>query len=203
MSEHYFTPTKAATSAEMTTKQVVIRKRSYQIQLAPKVFSATKLDPATAILLEYAPAPKGPALDIGCGWGPITLGLANEVDEPVWAVDVNERARDLTKRNAQAAGFEVEVASPEEAQAKLDSTGLKFETIWSNPPIRIGKEALHELLQTWLPYLSATGIAYLVVGNNLGAGSLLKWLQSEGWQAEKFKSKKGYSILAVRPAKAV
>ena len=62
----------------------------------------------------------------------------------------------------------------------------EFGLIWSNPPIRIGKQALHELLGTWLGRLAAGAAAYLVVQRNLGSDSLQRWLAAAGWDASRF-----------------
>ena len=101
----------------------------------------------------------------GAGWGPIALSLALDApDATVWAVDVNERALDLVRRNAARLGLvQVNAALPDDVP-----DDVRFATIWSNPPIRIGKAALHELLGQWLPRLSTGGEAWLVVQRNLG-----------------------------------
>ena len=76
---------------------------------------------------------------------------------------------------------------------------LQFEAIYSNPPVRIGKAALHELLLTWLRRLRPGGSAYFVVQRNLGADSLAAWLGTEGFQVQRLKAKKGYRVLVVKP----
>jgi 16S rRNA G1207 methylase RsmC len=132
-------------------------------------------------------------LDLGCGWGPIalTLGLANP-EATVWAVDANPRALDLTRRNAASLGLRnVRAAPPEDVDG-----ALRFELIWSNPPIRIGKAALRSLLRDWLGRLAETGHADLVVQKNLGADSLARWLSAEaGFPTVKLASAKGYRVL--------
>lgn len=156
------------------------------------VFSGHGLDKATAILLqESTPAPPGSTvLDLGCGWGAIACSLA-EHGSTVWAVDVNERALELTAVNA--IGLDVHPAKPEDVPSDL-----QFDAIWSNPPIRIGKAALHELLLTWLPRLRPGGEARLVVGKNLGADSLQRWLIDQGYPTERVASSKGFRVLVVR-----
>ena len=78
----------------------------------------------------------------------------------VWAVDVNERALGLCARNAAAAGLSnVRCVTPEDPGVPARLAG-----IWSNPPVRIGKPALHELLSAWLVRLAPGGQAYLVAG---------------------------------------
>jgi len=164
-------------------------------------FSPRRLDPGTAFLLDAAPAPPaaGTFLDLGCGYGPIAISLARRSPGAgVVAVDVNERSRDLCAANAADLGCgNVEVAAPEEVDPDL-----RFDLVWSNPPIRIGKAALHDLLGTWLGRLAPGGRAVLVVGRNLGADSLQRWLVDEqGLPTERLASKRGYRLLqATRPA---
>ena len=133
-------------------------------------------------------------MDLGCGYGPIGCTLAaRSPGATVWAVDVNERARALTRANADALGLgNVLVAAPEEVP-----DGLIVDLLWSNPPIRIGKAALHELLRTWLGRLAPTGTALVVVQKHLGADSLQRWLHQEGWRAERLGSRAGYRLLEV------
>ena len=112
----------------------------------------------------------------------------------VWAVDVNARARELCRANADANGISsIRVCAPDDVPAEL-----RFGSIWSNPPIRIGKAALHELLLRWLPRLTPEGIATLVVQKHLGADSLQRWLADQGFPTERAVSKAGYRLLSVR-----
>ena len=188
---HYFDAA-PATSDQRRTLEVTVWDRTRTYETSTGVFSGEPLDKATAILLaESTPPPAGSVvLDLGCGWGPIACSLA-ESGSTVWAVDVNERALELTARNA--AGLDVHVALPSDVPADLE-----FDAIWSNPPIRIGKEALHELLLTWLPRLRQGGEARLVVGKNLGADSLQRWLGEQGFPTERVASSKGFRVLSAR-----
>lgn len=192
---HYFDaePTSNAVRHEVTA---TIRGREWTFETASGVFAREGLDKATAILLEFCdPPPTGSTvLDLGCGWGPIAISLAG-AGADVWAVDINERARDLTKRNATRNDLTVHVSAPEGVPDEQT-----FDQIWSNPPIRIGKKALHELLLAWLPRLTPDGTAYLVVGKNLGADSLQRWLIEQGWPTERLHSAKGFRVLQVRRA---
>ncbi len=106
------------------------------------MFSHDGLDKATAVFLQHSTPPTGGTiLDLGCGWGPIACAIATSApDATVWAVDTNERALDLTRTNAERLDVTVHTALPDDVPADL-----MFDEIWSNPPIRIGKEALHEL----------------------------------------------------------
>jgi 16S rRNA G1207 methylase RsmC len=161
------------------------------------VFSPDRVDIGTQVLLREAPPPpaQGTFLDLGCGWGPValSLGLLSPAAS-VYAVDVNERALELTRENATEAGLDnVRAGLPEEVPA-----GLRFDLVWSNPPIRVGKGALHELLGRWLPRLTDDGEAYLVVQKNLGADSLQRWLrESLGLPCDRFAVAKGFRVLQV------
>jgi len=162
------------------------------------VFSATRVDPGTKLLLmELPPAadwPEGAVVDVGCGYGPIAVTLASRSPgRDVWAVDVNARARELTTANAADAGVAVSVFPPDQVPDEL-RVGL----VVSNPPIRVGKAALHDLLGTWLGRLSDDGEAWLVVQKHLGADSLAAWLTDRGHRVERVRSRQGYRILRVR-----
>jgi len=73
----------------------------------------------------------------------------------------------------------------------------RFTGIWSNPPVRIGKDALHALLSGWLARLEPAGHAYLVIGRNLGADSLHRWLDGQGWPVRRLAARSGYRLLQV------
>ena len=202
--EHYFSA-QPATPEKRRHISVKLRGTAHKVQTSGGIFSPDRIDKGTAILLDGVPDPaeRGNLLDIGCGWGPIALSMAMASPEAtVYGVDVNERSLGLTRDNAAALGLKnVRVALPE----AIDPA-LQFTTIWSNPPIRIGKEALHELLLLWLPRLAPGGIAWLVVQKNLGADSLQKWLGTvlpQDWSIERVSTDKAFRILRVaRPEAA-
>lgn len=158
------------------------------------VFGYGQIDAGSKLLLLKAPAPPqhGNLLDLGCGIGTIAIPLARRApDAAVWAVDVNSRARDLCNANAAANSvFNVRVAAPDEVPAEIG-----FDCIWSNPPIRIGKQALHELLLTWLARLAPNGYAVMVVHQHLGGDSLQRWLTDHGYPTERLASSGGYRVL--------
>ena len=166
------------------------------------VFSPDRLDAGTRLLLLEAPpldAGDRRVLDLGCGWGPIACvaGLRSPAAE-VLAVDVNERALRLTAGNAEANGAgNVTVAHPDEV-----SPTRRFDRILCNPPIRIGKPALHELLGMWLDRLAPGGRAHLVAHRHLGSDSLARWLAQRGHEVDRLVSRLGYRVLEVRPVGA-
>lgn len=161
------------------------------------VFSRGHLDHATAVLFrELEPPVQGQFLDLGCGYGAIGLAIARAVPlATVTAVDVNERALLLANENAKAMGLDSRFVAALPEQIPSDMT---FDEIWSNPPIRIGKAALHELLLQWLPRLRPDGRAVMVVGKNLGADSLQRWLGDQGWPTTRLASVKGFRVLETR-----
>lgn len=192
MSGHYFDDDPSVADRPSTIEATIWgAHRSFVTSTG--VFSGSRLDKATGVLLENSePPPAGSrVLDLGCGWGPIACALAGAGLE-VWAVDVNERALRLTRLNAQRFGLDIYTARPEEVPEDV-----RFDAIWSNPPIRIGKQALHEILLHWLPRLTPTGEARLVVGKNLGADSLQNWLKEQGFDAVRAASVKGFRVLVV------
>ena len=195
MTDHYFS---ARPRAAHRPGQVRVILPDVYLELATDagVFSPGRLDPGTRLLLEESPAPpaSGDLLDLGCGYGPIACALAARAPEAsVWAVDVNERALELCARNARAAGLaNVRCVTPGDA-----SLPARFPAIWSNPPVRIGKDALHALLGHWLARLTPDGSAYLVVGRNLGADSLHRWLAGQGWPVTRLAARSGYRLLQV------
>ncbi|WP_396278159.1 class I SAM-dependent methyltransferase [Glutamicibacter creatinolyticus] len=195
-SDHYFSATPASAD-ERRIITVELNGQKYQVQTASGTFSPTGLDKGTAVLLEHVPAPRGTVLDIGCGWGPIAMTAAlQNPDSKVYGVEINERSIDLARLNAQALGLEnLSISDPDGIE-----DDLQFDTIWSNPPIRIGKDALHELLLKWLPRLAPGGEAWMVVQKNLGSDSLQKWLVGQlptDWSATRETSSKGFRILKV------
>lgn len=202
-SDHYFTA-EPTTQAKEKQFAVDLAGRSVTVTTAGGIFSPGGIDKGTAILLKHAPwtplaADGEKVLDIGCGWGPIilTAGLADPTAE-LYAVDVNERSLDLTRRNAAVAGLTVTAGQPESIDPDL-----RFERIYSNPPIRVGKEILHEILSTWLPRLAPGGTAWLVVQKNLGSDSLQAWIEDmlgAGYTVDRAATDKGFRIIRVRAA---
>lgn len=209
MNQHYFSEAPAG----------AYRPREIEVELAgsPRtvttaggVFSPERLDRGTEVLLRTLGEPArtgGPdrghepderesaaILDLGCGWGPIALDAAlADPERDVWAVDVNERSRELTRENAERLGLgNVRVAAPEEVPE-----GVRFAEIRSNPPIRVGKSMLHGILRDWLPRLAPGGSAYLVVAKHLGADSLQRWIAAEfpALDVDRVARDKGFHVI--------
>ena len=177
--------------------QLALPDRTMSLLTDRGVFSGDRIDAGTKLLLLEAPVPppRSNVVDVGCGYGPIACTLAaRQPDSRVWAVDVNERALALTKENAARLGLEnLHVVAAD------DAVDLRPDLICSNPPIRIGKQALHELLATWISRLRPGGEAWFVVQKHLGADSLAAWFDDQGWATTRVRSRVGYRILRVTP----
>jgi len=192
---HYFAERPEAAQRPGTV-DLVLPDLHLRLETDSGVFSPTRIDPGTRVLLETVSPPpqEGHLLDLGCGYGPIALAMAARAPRAtVWAVDVNRRALELCARNAQRAGLDkvrsvhVDEVPPE----------VRFAAIWSNPPIRIGKQALHALLSTWLGRLAPGGEAYLVVQKHLGSDSLHRWLDGQNLPTTRVTSRSAYRVLRV------
>ena len=197
--EHYFSQT-PNTQYRPKVINVQLDGRNVSVTTAGGVFSPDHVDTGTKVLLDHLDQvpPGGNLLDIGCGWGAIALAMAmHSPHATVWAIDVNDRSLELTRLNADRLGLKnVHVCRPEEVDADV-----VFDGIWSNPPIRVGKEVLHEILQTWLPRLAVAAEAYLVVQKNLGADSLHRWLEAEmpeGFSTIRIDTAKAFRVLRVK-----
>jgi 16S rRNA (guanine1207-N2)-methyltransferase len=195
VSQQYFEPRPQAKHRTGMVR-VVLPDTYLELETDSGVFSPGRLDPGTRLLLEEAPAPPpgGHLLDLGCGYGPVACVLATRSPAAtVWAVDVNERALGLCARNAAKAGLgNVRCAAPGDP-----ALPERFAGIWSNPPVRIGKAPLHELLSAWLARLAPGGLACLVMGRNLGADSLHAWLADSGWPVTRLAARSGYRLLLI------
>ena len=197
--DHYFSASPAS-AENLRRVRVTLAGRDVEVTTAGGVFSPDHVDSGTAVLLSNTPPPPpgGNLLDLGCGWGPIALTLAMEAPRAtVWAVDVNERALDLVRRNADALGLSnVNAVLPEDVPDEI-----VFRTIRSNPPIRVGKNELHGLLERWMPRLDERADAWLVVQRNLGSDSLQRWLAAtfeDGYSVHRAATGRGFRVIKVR-----
>ena len=198
MSHYFETPTG---DERRRTIECRFWETDWTFTTANGVFSGDGLDLGTGVLLRSHTPAAGAVrlLDLGCGYGPIAVALASACpDARVDAVDVNLRALELTRVNAAAHGVGDRVSALLPEAVDPDA---RYDEIWSNPPIRVGKDALHDLLLTWLPRVAEGGVARLVVARNLGADSLQRWLAAEGWRCDRTASAKGFRVFEVtRPS---
>ncbi|HEY0259269.1 MAG TPA: methyltransferase [Lacisediminihabitans sp.] len=197
--EHYFSETPES-ELKLRTIRVPLAGQMYELVTANGIFSPERIDTGTQVLLAHTPPapPGGDLLDLGCGWGPIALTLALESPHAtVWAVDVNERALELVRRNAQSLGLtNINACKPVDVP-----DDVSFMSIRSNPPIRVGKDELHGMLERWIPRLEPGSDAWLVVQRNLGSDSLHRWLEGTlpvGYTITRAATNKGYRVLKVK-----
>jgi 16S rRNA G1207 methylase RsmC len=200
MSEDHYFSKEPSSPLKPKSIQIPVAGELVDVSTASGTFSPQQLDFGTEVLIEQmdlAPV-SGNLLDLGCGWGPIALNLGQlRPNTKVWAVDVNTRSIELTQTNAKNLRISnITALLPEQVPADL-----RFSGIWSNPPIRVGKKELHNLLLMWLPRLETGGEAYLVVQKNLGSDSLQKWLTEElanGYEVSRYTSIKTYRVLKIK-----
>ncbi|WP_308491352.1 class I SAM-dependent methyltransferase [Microbacterium terrisoli] len=198
-SDHYFSASPAS-AENLRQISAHLAGRDVQVTTAGGVFSPDRVDAGTQVLLANTPPPPpgGDILDLGCGWGPVSLSVA--MDSPhatVWAVDVNERALDLVRRNAERLGLaNINAVTPDDVPADVVFRGIR-----SNPPIRVGKSVLHDMLLRWIPRLDERGDGWFVVQRNLGSDSLQRWLAAtldESFSVHRAATARGYRVLKVR-----
>ncbi len=195
--QHYFSP---QPSVESAPEPVAIRLSDVSLDLLSDrgVFSVGALDRGTEFLLRWAsdPPATGAIMDVGCGYGAIALVIAKRAPSAtIWAIDVNERALELTRGNAERAGItNIEVMTPDEVP-----DDLRLAAVYSNPPVRVGKTEMHALLTRWIDRLDPPGVAHLVVHKHLGADSLMSWLIAQGYATERTRSRQGYRLMDVTP----
>jgi 16S rRNA (guanine1207-N2)-methyltransferase len=195
--EHYFSQ-QPASEQRLTSVSFEVNGQTFDVTASTGTFSSTRLDAGTKVLLDqFENFPQsGDVLDIGCGWGPISLAIAKaSPDTRVWALDVNQRSLDLVRKNAAKYDLKNITAC---TQDELPET-VRFQAIWSNPPIRVGKKVLHELMLRFIPRLERGGEAMLVVQKQLGAESFQKWLQENfsDHQVSRHAIDKGYRVIRV------
>lgn len=195
-SSQYFAATPTTTS-ERTPAELRLPDVSVDLATDRGVFARGRIDTGTKLLLLEGPAPTPGdrhLLDLGAGYGPIAVTLAlRNPEATVWAVEINDRARDLCRANAATAGVDnIEVVTPDGVPSDV-----VIDRLWSNPPIRIGKAAMRAMLSGWLDRLGPTGSAHLVVQKHLGSDSLQRWLDQQGWATSRRRSRAGYRLLDV------
>jgi 16S rRNA G1207 methylase RsmC len=204
MSDHYFSADPSVAFAREPFSCEVWGQR-LDLVSGSGVYSRGRLDVGTGVLLrETQPPAPGQVLDLGTGYGVIGLAIAaawrRDGVPPeaasVTGVEVNQRAVLLAGENARSLGLAERYRALEPAAVPED---LRFDEIWSNPPIRIGKSALHVLLLQWFPRLRPGGRAVMVVGKNLGGDSLQAWLTEQGYPTTRLASAKGFRVLESRP----
>lgn len=197
--EHYFS-THPRSASQPREWSVEVRGVRLVFETDRGVFSPARLDRGTRLLLEELEAPAGPAclLDLGCGYGPVGIFLARTHPEArVILTDVNRRAAALAARNLVRNG--VTNAEVRVGDGFLPVQGLSFDGIYTNPPVRVGKEQLYGLLFQAAEYLRPGGWLWVVIRTRQGAASLLRALGERYTAVEERGRGGGYRILRASP----
>lgn len=157
------------------------------------VFSKGELDFGTELLLKnfkYDNPSNKTLLDIGCGCGPIGI-YASHLGFAVDMSDVNKRAIHLSKMSLKEQGLNANVF---ESDAYKNITN-KYDYIVSNPPIRVGKEKLYEIVMDAKDHLKEGGSLWIVVRKQQGAESMLRDMKNVYKTVEVIAKKKGFFII--------
>lgn len=188
---HYFT-NDYVESKEQKTK-CVIKNTELTLITDNGVFSKKGLDFGTRSLLETIDNIKGQVLDFGCGYGPIGIYLKKTYDVEVDAVDINERALNLAKKNAELNNTKINIFESN----IYENVNKKYDYIVTNPPIRVGKKILYEILFNAKEYLKENGELWLVIHKDQGAKTLAKELEKK-YKVEIKNKNKGFYIICAR-----
>jgi len=203
VTDHYFSADPSVPFARDPVRCEVWGRR-LDLVSGSGVYSRGRLDIGTAVLFrETEPPAPGRVLDLGTGYGVIGLAIATRwrddgvpvADGQVTGVEVNQRAVLLANENASTLGVADRFSAVDPGAVPADAS---YHEIWSNPPIRIGKQALHDLLLHWFARLRPDGRAVMVVGKNLGGDSLQAWLTDQGYPTVRLASAKGFRVLESR-----
>lgn len=185
---HYFT-NDYVESKEVKTK-CVIKNTELTLITDNGVFSKRGLDFGTRTLLETIEDIKGQVLDFGCGYGPIGIYLKKTFDVEVDAVDINERAMNLAKKNAELNKVNINIFESN----IYENVKNKYDYIVTNPPIRVGKKILYQILFEAKEHLNKNGELWLVIHKDQGAKTLAKDLEKE-YKIEIKNKNKGFYII--------
>ena len=188
---HYFEYDKNLKSNE-EEKQAIINNEHFKFITDNGVFSKKGLDFGTRSLLETISEENitGDVLDFGCGYGPIGIYVKKTTSSNVTMLDINKRSVDLALKNAKLNNVDVTVIESN----MYEKINQKFDYIISNPPIRVGKKILYEILFGAKNYLNEKGQLWIVVNKAQGAKSLVKDLSSE-YKVEIKNKNKGFYII--------
>lgn len=194
MSEHYYTKTPTSVSQRQTV-EATLRGKPYRFVTEAGVFSKREIDFGSRVLIEAMDIPKdADVLDVGCGYGPIGLVAATLASEgTVTMLDVNERAVEIAKENAERNGIRnVRILQSDRYEA-LDP-GATFDAILTNPPIRAGKSIVHSIFDGAFERLKPGGSLWVVIQKKQGAPSAFAKLEERFGDVREATKEKGYRI---------
>lgn len=195
MTDHYYS-VNPTTSSNPAYWQTHIKGIPFQFKTDRGVFSKDDVDFGSRVLIETFENPpiSGPILDVGCGWGAIGLALAKLFPEKtVHMVDINERALDLAKENAERNKIKNVHIYKSNAFENIQNT--EFSAIVTNPPIRAGKSVVYSIFENSVAHLQQQGELWVVIQKKQGAPSAKKKLEELFGNVKIVKREKGYYIL--------
>ncbi|MBQ4089116.1 MAG: class I SAM-dependent methyltransferase [Clostridia bacterium] len=197
MTEHYYTKNPTSEHHERDVKAEIFGM-DFIFTTDSGVFSRDGVDPGTRTLIEALPDIEGRALDLGCGWGAAGLPVAKKNPGcTVVMTDINERAAELSRKNAKRNGVKnVEIITGD----GLESVTGEFAAIFTNPPIRAGKQKIYEMFAQCRDHLVPGGCLYIVIRKQQGAPSALKYLGETYDSAEVIDRSGGYWVIKAQKA---
>ncbi len=192
--EHYFTNSNNIKSNEKL-HDVIIKNINLKFISDNGVFSKRGLDFGTRTLLETIPIDKieGDVLDFGCGYGPIGIYVAKTTNSNVDMIDVNLRSLNLTRKNAELNDVKVNIFESN----IYENIDKKYDYILSNPPIRVGKNILYQILFEAKKHLKENGELWIVINKDQGAKSVARDLEKE-YEVNVVNKNKGFYIISAR-----
>lgn len=196
MTNHYYSQQPEAESNRKSWA-FTLRGNSFHFQSDRGVFSKNEVDFGSRLLIETFTIPdqKGDLLDVGCGYGPIGISLAKEFkDLTVDMIDVNERAVELAKVNAEANGVKNVRIIASNLFENVDPS-KKYAAVLTNPPIRAGKKVVHEIFEKSFESLLPGGELWIVIQKKQGAPSAIAKLNEMFKEVVTVKKDKGYFII--------
>jgi len=196
MTNHYYSQQPEAESNRKSWT-FTLRGNSFHFQSDRGVFSKNEVDFGSRLLIETFTKPdqKGDLLDVGCGYGPIGISLAKEFkDLTVDMIDVNERAVELAKVNAEANGVKNVRIIASNLFENVDPS-KKYAAVLTNPPIRAGKKVVHEIFEKSFESLLPGGELWIVIQKKQGAPSAIAKLDEMFKEVVTVKKDKGYFII--------
>lgn len=176
-----------------------LRGQTFAFTTDNGVFSKNEVDFGSRVLIETFRPPDldGPILDLGCGYGPISISLAAAFPErTVIGVDVNKRALKLAEKNAKQ--NKIANVSFKESDILSNVTDRSFAAILTNPPIRAGKQVVHKMFEEAKKALLPNGELWVVIQKKQGAPSAKKKLMALFKEVEVVTKEKGYFIFCAK-----
>jgi 16S rRNA (guanine1207-N2)-methyltransferase len=195
LSEHYYSRTQNVES-DPKFWDFTLKNNHFRFKTDNGVFSKREVDFGSRLLIESFEMPntEGLILDVGCGYGPIGLSIAKYYhDRMIHMVDVNERAIELAKENAEH--NRIQNVKVYESDRLLNVKENTFAAILTNPPIRAGKKTVHDIFEQSFEHLTSQGELWVVIQKKQGAPSAIEKLNNLFNHVETIDKSRGYFVI--------